>query len=123
MTLLFGCISPADDDENMSETRDTLNFAQKVTKLKNSPKPNVSQINNEFLNDSLDELSYINSNTNHRPNPNAAMVMPDLINPEQHPMNYMLQQMQMIENVKQQMLNNYMIMLQQVHRYVNIFLL
>ena len=121
LTLLFGCISPSDDDENMSETRDTLNFAQKVTKIKNSPVPNVSQINNEFLNDSLDELSYINSSSNNRPNPNAAMVMPDLINPEQHPMNYMLQQMQLMPPawMQQQMLSNYMMqmMLQQVCKY------
>ena len=106
LTLVLGCISP----ENVSETRDTLMFAQTVSNIRNRPKPNIAQVVNEFPNDE-EELKYINNSLKFsKPAlPPMPMMMPDLINPNPNHVDYMLQ-MQLQNQIQMQMLNTYMLM-------------
>lgn len=99
LTLLVTCISPQD---SLEETLNSLKFAKSALTIRNTPLPNVSQINNEFMSEE-EELSYINSAGSQRP---PAMIMPDLVHPTQF--NYL-----MMPLMQQQMLNNYLMMLQQ----------
>ena len=108
LTLLFACLSP--NPETLEDSLSSLHFAQTASNIRNNPLPNVAQVNNEFLTEE-EELSFINSTgSGSSSGKKGHLMMPDLINPDQLRLNFMLQQQYLMQ---QQMLSSYMMMLQQ----------
>ena len=104
LTLMFCCVSPSQKDSE--ETFSTLRLAKIASNICNYPVENIQ----DHI-DPEEEISFINQ-------PKANM-MPDLINPDHLRLNYLYHQ-QMQHMMQQQMVSNYLMMLNQQENHQNV---